>query len=125
MDSVLLKFQTLHHFWFLLCKLLKEGDLPAIALPQNAQSDLRVPIFSSQGGFLKLPAFDSLPVDIDKHISDVDLTTEEKFSYLLSEMAWPIFYRCLVKGKEFIDYNLCQVFLALILFLLLVYLFIF
>ncbi|XP_057458325.1 uncharacterized protein LOC130749063 isoform X3 [Lotus japonicus] len=108
LDSVLLKFHTLHHFWFLLCKLLKDGGLPAPELPENTPSELRVPRFSSQGGFLKQPDFDSLPVDIDKHVIDVELKTKEKFSCLLSEMAWPIFCRCLVKGKEFIDYNLCQ-----------------
>lgn len=106
-----MKFQTQHHFWFLLCKLLKED-----VLPENAQSDLRVPVFSSEGGFLKLPAFDSLPVDIDKHASDDDLKTREKFKYLLSEMAWPIVSRWVVKGKEFIDYNLCQVYSCLVLF---------
>lgn len=72
------------------------------------QSVLKVPTFSSQGGFLKQPDFDSLPVRIDKLVSDVDLESREKFSYLLSEMAWPIICRCLGKGKEFIDYNLCQ-----------------
>ncbi|KAI9084552.1 hypothetical protein K1719_033540 [Acacia pycnantha] len=108
LDSVLLKFQTLHHFWFLLFKLLKEGDLPATEQPENKERILKVPTFSSQGGFLKQPDFDSLPVDIDKHVSDIDLETKEKFSYLLSEMAWPIICRYLDKGKEFIDYNLCQ-----------------
>jgi hypothetical protein len=41
----------------------------------------------------------------DKHVIDVELQIKEKFSCLLSEMAWPVFCRCLVKGKEFIDYN--------------------
>ncbi|KAF7814641.1 helicase SEN1-like [Senna tora] len=113
LDSVLLKIQNLHHFWFVLCKLLKEEDLPPPEKTENAQSDLRVPLFSSQGGFLKQPDLSSLPVDIDKHASDVDLNTKEKFSYLLSEMAWPIICRFLVKGKEFIDYNLYQNMLAL------------
>jgi senataxin len=95
-----LKFHTLHHFWFLLCKLLKdEGVLGP---------ELSVPKFSSQGGFLKQPAFDSLPVDIDKHVINVELRIKETFSRLLSEMAWPVFCRCLGKGKEFIDYNFCQ-----------------
>lgn len=104
-----MKFHTLHHFWFLLCKLLKDGGLPPPELPENTHSDLRGPKFSSQGGFLKQPAFDSLPVDVDKHVIDVELKTKEIRSCLLSEMAWPIFCRCLIKGKEFIDYNLCQV----------------
>ncbi|KAI4355924.1 hypothetical protein L6164_004648 [Bauhinia variegata] len=104
LDSVLLKFHSLHHFWFLLCKLLKEGDLPAPELQENRQ----MPKFSSEGGFLKQPTFDSLPVDINAQVSDVDLKTRKKFSNSLSAMAWPIFCQCLVKGKEFIDYNLCQ-----------------
>ncbi|KAK7262042.1 hypothetical protein RIF29_28370 [Crotalaria pallida] len=107
LDSVLLKFHALHHFWFLLCKLLKDEDPPASESPENTRSG-KVPEFSSQGGFLKQPAFDSLPADIDKHVSDVEIKTKEKFVCLLSEMAWPIFCKCLVKGKEFIDFNLCQ-----------------
>lgn len=113
----MLKFHALHHFWFLLCKLLKDGGLPRLELPGNVDSDLRVSKFSSQGGFLKQPAFDSLPVEIDKHASDVGLKTKETFGCLISEMAWPIFYKCLVEGREFIDYNLCQV-LSLFIFLI-------
>lgn len=110
LDSVLLKFHTLHHFWFLLCKLLKDGGVLAPELSENTLGASRVPKFSSQGGFLKQPAFDFLPVDIDKHVTNVELKAKENFSCLLSEMAWSVFCRCLVKGKEFIDYNLCQVF---------------
>lgn len=73
-----------------------------------------MPKFSSQGGFLKQPAFDSLPVDIDKHVINVELKIKETFSRLLSEMAWPVFCRCLGKGKEFIDYNFCQVLCCLL-----------
>ncbi|CAL0332118.1 unnamed protein product [Lupinus luteus] len=72
LDSVLLKFHALHHFWFLLCKLLKDGDPPASESLENTHGG-KVPEFSSQGGFLKQPAFDSLPL-----------------------------------GKEFIDFNFCQ-----------------
>ncbi|KAI5417704.1 hypothetical protein KIW84_042355 [Lathyrus oleraceus] len=56
----------------------------------------------------KTAAFDSLPVDIDKHVINVELKIKETFSRLISEMAWPVFCRCLGKGKEFIDYNFCQ-----------------
>ncbi|KAK7325346.1 hypothetical protein VNO77_29508 [Canavalia gladiata] len=108
LDSVLLKFHSLHHFWFLVCKLLKDEGLLAPELSDNIHSDIRVPKFSSHGGFLKQPAFDPLPQDIIKHAIDVELKTKERFGCLLSEMAWPIFCRCLVKGKDFIDYNLCQ-----------------
>ncbi|CAK8535549.1 unnamed protein product [Lathyrus sativus] len=108
LDSVLLKFHILHHFWFLLCKLLKDEGVLGPELPENRHGDSCVPKFSSQGGFLKQPAFDSLPVDIDKHVINVEPKIKETFSRLLSEMAWPVFCRCLVKGKEFIDYNFCQ-----------------
>ncbi|KAL5065976.1 hypothetical protein RYX36_027713 [Vicia faba] len=108
LDSVLLKFHTLHHFWFLLCKLLKDEGLLGPELVGNRHGDSSLPKFSSQGGFLKQPAFDSLPVDIDKHVINVELKIKETFSHLLSEMAWPVFCRCLVKGKEFINYNFCQ-----------------
>ncbi|KAL5077513.1 hypothetical protein RYX36_016497 [Vicia faba] len=59
-------FHTLHHFWFLLCKLLKDEGLLGSKLVGNRHGDSSLPKFSSQGGFLKQPAFDSLPVDIDK-----------------------------------------------------------
>lgn len=108
LDSVLLKFNTLHHFWFLLCKLLKDEGVLGPELPENTLVDLEGPKLSSQGGFLKQPTFDSLPVDINKHVIIVELKIKEKFSCLLSEMAWPIFCRCLVKGKEFVDYSFCQ-----------------
>ncbi|XP_027341942.1 uncharacterized protein LOC113854861 isoform X2 [Abrus precatorius] len=98
LDSVLLKFHTLHHFWFLLCKLLKDEGL----LTQEVLK------FSSQGGFLKQPDFDSMPEDVVKHASHVELKAKEKIGCSLTEMAWPIFCRCLVKGKDVIDYNLCQ-----------------
>ncbi|MED6113610.1 hypothetical protein PIB30_072472 [Stylosanthes scabra] len=109
LDFVMLKFHSLHHFWFLLYKLLKEEDLSPSEMPENTDSDLMVPKFSSQGGFLKQPAFDSLPLEMDKHVSCVELKTKDKFVCLISEMAWPIFCKSLVKGREFIDYNLCQV----------------
>ncbi|RDY11301.1 hypothetical protein CR513_04052, partial [Mucuna pruriens] len=108
LDSVLLKFHTLHHFWFLLCKLLKDEGLLAPELPENTQSDLGMPKFSSQGGFLKQPAFNYLSENVVKHAINVEQKTKEKFGCVLCEMAWPIFYRCLLNGKNFIDYNLCQ-----------------
>ncbi|XP_047171150.1 uncharacterized protein LOC124839389 isoform X2 [Vigna umbellata] len=108
LDSVLLKFHTLHHFWFLLCKLLKDEGLLAPELPDNTHSVLRMPKFSSQGGFLKQPAFSSLPENVVKNVANVEQRTKEKFGCLLCEKAWHIFCRCLVNGKNFIDYNLCQ-----------------
>ncbi|XP_029130085.1 uncharacterized protein LOC109812659 isoform X2 [Cajanus cajan] len=107
LDSVLLKFHTLHHFWFLLCKLLKDEGLLAPELTENTHSDLRMPKFSSKGGFLKQPAFNYLPENV-KHAINVEQRTKETIGCLLCEMAWPIFCRCLINGKNFIDYNLCQ-----------------
>lgn len=109
-----MKFHALHHFWFLLCKLLKDEGAFGPELLESRHGDSSVPKFSSQGGFLKQPAFDSLPVDIDKHVINIELKIKETFSRLLSEMAWPVFCRCLVKGKEFIDYNFCQVLCCLL-----------
>ncbi|RZB62240.1 Helicase SEN1 isoform B [Glycine soja] len=106
LDSVMLKFHTLHHFWFLLLKLLKDEGLLAPELPENTHSDLRMPKFYSQGGFLKQPTF--LPENVGKHAVNVEQRIKEKIGCLLCEMAWPIFCRCLVNGKNFIDYNLCQ-----------------
>ncbi|KAJ7962656.1 p-loop nucleoside triphosphate hydrolase superfamily protein [Quillaja saponaria] len=106
LDSVILKFQSLHHFLFILCKLLK-GDSPASELPEDTSNDLTI-TFSSQGGFLRQPAFDSSPVDTSRPSSDVEIKSQERFSYLLSEMAWPFVRRYLIDGKEFIDYNFCQ-----------------
>ncbi|XP_020965936.1 uncharacterized protein LOC107617542 isoform X4 [Arachis ipaensis] len=108
LDSVMSKFHSLHHFWFILYKLLKERELSPQELPGKMDSDLMMPKFSSQGGFLKQPAFDSLPLEMDKHVSNVEPKTIYKFGGLISEMAWPIFCKCLVKGREFVDYNLCQ-----------------
>jgi len=109
LGSVLLKFHTLHHFWFLLCKLLKDEDLLAPELPENTHSDLKMPNFSSQGGFLKQPASSSVPENVVKNAVNVEQRTKEQFGCLLCEMAWHIFCRCLVNGKNFIDYTLCQV----------------
>ncbi|XP_068501053.1 helicase SEN1 isoform X3 [Phaseolus vulgaris] len=108
LGSVLLKFHTLHHFWFLLCKLLKDEDLLAPELPENTHSDLKMPNFSSQGGFLKQPASSSVPENVVKNAVNVEQRTKEQFGCLLCEMAWHIFCRCLVNGKNFIDYTLCQ-----------------
>ncbi|XP_027925955.1 helicase SEN1 isoform X3 [Vigna unguiculata] len=108
LDSVLLKFHMLHHFWFLLCKLLKDEGLLAVELPENTHSELRMPKFSSQGGFLKQPDFSSLPENVIENAANVEQRRKEKFGCLLCEMAWQIFCRCLVNGKNFIDYNLCQ-----------------
>lgn len=104
LDAVLLNFQTLHHFFFILCKLLKEG-VPNLAV----LNDLNVSKFSSQGGFLLQPVFDSLPANVHNvYSSGVDSKTWEKFSLILSELAWPSVRKCLLEGKAFIDYKISQ-----------------
>jgi senataxin len=109
LDSVVSKFQTLQHFFFVLCKLIKEGDLHKPDLPQNSSDDSKIRKYSSQGGFLTHPVFDSSSSNIDGHSLNVDLKLQENFRYLLSRIAWPSIRMFLVEGKAFIDYSLCQV----------------
>ncbi|XVF23314.1 hypothetical protein REPUB_Repub13aG0026900 [Reevesia pubescens] len=108
LDSVLLKFQTLHHFFFVLCKLLKDEDLPNSDLAENSSNTSNIMKYSSQGGFLKQPLFDALPSNKGGNYSNVDLELRENFCYSLSEIVWPTLCKCLVEGKAFIDYSLCQ-----------------
>ncbi|CAN1306121.1 Helicase SEN1 [Linum perenne] len=67
LDSVILRFHTLQHFFFVLGKLTKEGDLPNPDSSEKASDNLNV-----------------------------------------CEIAWPSILKCLVAGKDFIDYSLCQ-----------------
>lgn len=84
-----------------------EGDLPT---PEpDESSDHFTSKYSSQGGFLRQPVFDSLPVNVNRHSAVVNLKLHKKFCYMLSETAWPSIQRCLIEGKAFIDYNICQV----------------
>ncbi|XP_022716392.1 helicase SEN1-like isoform X3 [Durio zibethinus] len=108
LDSVLLKFQTLHHFFFVLCKLLKDEDLPNSDLSENSSNVSNVMKYSSQGGFLKQPLFEVLPANKGGNYASVDLELRENFCSSLSEMAWPTLCKCLVEGKAFIDYSICQ-----------------
>lgn len=107
LDTVILKFQTLHHFFFVLRRLLIDGDSRAADFPEP--DHLNTMKFSSQGGFLRQPVFDSSPVNVNGHPSNVDSNLLERFYYLLSETAWPSICRCLLEGKAFIDYSVCQV----------------
>ncbi|KAK9066129.1 hypothetical protein SSX86_013450 [Deinandra increscens subsp. villosa] len=102
LDSVLRTFQSVHHFFFVLCKLLKEG---ARSCQSNDPSNLK---FSSQGGFLQQLTFESMTTNIDKNSSKFDSTHWKKFSCLVSEVAWPSFCICLSEGKTFIDYKISQ-----------------
>uniref|UniRef100_F6GYM0 Helicase SEN1 beta-barrel domain-containing protein n=1 Tax=Vitis vinifera TaxID=29760 RepID=F6GYM0_VITVI len=107
-DSVLLNFETLHHFFFVLCKLLKEGVI-CTSDPQRHSSGIKnISKFSSQGGFLRQPAFDSFPENVNGHSSVDDSKSREKFSCLLSEITWPFIRKCLVEGKAFVDYKISQ-----------------
>lgn len=110
LDSVLVKFQTLQHFFFVLRKLLKGVTQE---WPESSSDHLSITSFSSQGGFLRQPFFDKLHVNDNGYSSNADLKLLDKFIYLLSETAWPSIRRCLIEGKAFIDYSLCQVFCIL------------
>ncbi|KAG7997209.1 hypothetical protein I3843_01G200700 [Carya illinoinensis] len=105
LDSVLVKFQTLQHFFFVLRKLLKGVTQE---WPESSSDHSSIASFSSQGGFLRQPFFDTLPVNANGYSSNVDLKLLEKFIFLLSETAWPSIRRCLIEGKAFIDYSFCQ-----------------
>ncbi|GLU21867.1 hypothetical protein SLE2022_379790 [Rubroshorea leprosula] len=109
LESVQLKFQTLHHFFFVLHKLLKEENVPSLGLPENSIDPLNVTKFSFQGGFLRQPAFDTLPIVITEYPSNADSDLRGKFCSKLSEIAWPSICKCLVEGKEFINNSLCQI----------------
>ncbi|PRQ51867.1 putative helicase senataxin, P-loop containing nucleoside triphosphate hydrolase [Rosa chinensis] len=101
LDTVVLNFQTLHHFFFVLRKLLNEGDIP--------ESDhLKMARLSSQGGFLRQPVFDPPAVNVSGHPSNVDSKLLGRFCYLLSETAWPSICGCLLEGKAFINNSVCQ-----------------
>lgn len=97
MSSVLQSFQVLHHFFFLLFKLLKEEDV--------APSD---GVKSSAGGFLRQPDFNAPPVIGSRN--SLSATPELlKFLYSLAEVTWGAIRKCLAEGKAFINQSLCQV----------------
>ncbi|KAI3786251.1 hypothetical protein L1987_45386 [Smallanthus sonchifolius] len=102
LNLVLQTFQSVHHFFFVLCKLLKEGVQSS---QSNDHSSLK---FSSQGGFLQQPTFQSMTTNIDGNLSKFNSSLWEKFCCLVSEVAWPSFCICLSEGKTFIDYKISQ-----------------
>ncbi|XP_055825886.1 uncharacterized protein LOC129894293 isoform X2 [Solanum dulcamara] len=102
LDCVLSEFQTLHHFFFVLCKLLKEGNSCSQPLVRKSSEDSSISKFSSQGGFLKQPALQAQTEHMDAHKSVVSSILWEKFCCLLSEMAWISVQKCLAAGKVFI-----------------------
>ncbi|CAH1429552.1 unnamed protein product [Lactuca virosa] len=102
LDSVLQRFQSLHHFFFVLCKILTEGVQSG---KNEGNSNLK---FSSQGGFLQQPTFESMDANINGKLSKFNSEHWKKFGCLLSEVAWPSFCICLSEGKTFIDYKISQ-----------------
>ncbi|KAK6129452.1 hypothetical protein DH2020_036810 [Rehmannia glutinosa] len=107
LDSVLTNFQTLHHLFFILCKLLKEGNSSAQTI-QNPSDVTEMSKLSMQGGFLKQPVLDSSPTDGDQHLSIVSSTMWKKFSCLLSQVSWPSIMKCLDGGKTFTNHTVSQ-----------------
>lgn len=87
--------------------MLNEGDSPTADIPES--DHLNMARFSSQGGFLRQPVFDSPAANVNGHSSKVDSNLLERFCYLLSETAWPSICRCLLEGKSFINNSVCQV----------------
>ena len=114
MDVVILKFQMLQHFLFVLRKLLDQGELPNLDMPEKSSDCIRQTKFSTHGGFLRQPAFDSFTVSVDEKLIEMDKKLQEKFCCLLSEIVWPCIKRCLIEGKASIGYSICQVLVLLL-----------
>lgn len=114
MDVVILKFQTLQHFFFVLRKLLDQGESPTPDMPEKSSDHVSRTKFSTQGGFLKQPVFDSFPASVDGKSIEIDKKLQEQFCCLLSETAWPCIKRCLSEGKASIDYSICQVLMPIL-----------
>lgn len=109
LDCVLSEFHTLHHFFFVLCKLLKEGNLCSQPLVRKSSEDSSISKFSSQGGFLKQPVLQPQTEHMDTDKSVVSSILWEKFCCLLSEMAWISVQKCLAAGKVFVGQKTSQV----------------
>ncbi|KAJ4958297.1 hypothetical protein NE237_025408 [Protea cynaroides] len=104
LDLVLAKFQNLHHFFFVLRKLLKDAVVAPNASPGNPVDSSNLLKFSSEGGFLRQPDFNVLSATVHQHsLNTLDGTCWEKFCCLASEISWPAIMKCLVEGKAFID----------------------
>ncbi|XP_074268049.1 uncharacterized protein LOC141591568 [Silene latifolia] len=107
LDSVLVNFQGLHHFYFVLCKIFKEGFSSPTHQPAELSNELNLK-FASQGGFLRQTTFDSLDVNDGKQVLKTDKKSWESFSSELARAAWPPVKKCLQKGKAFVDYRISQ-----------------
>ncbi|VAI19196.1 unnamed protein product [Triticum turgidum subsp. durum] len=96
-QSLLADFHSLHHLFFVICKLVKEDIAQQPSIPQ--------PTKPSEGGFLRQP-FSNVPITPPEHA--VDIISWEKFSTLLSATLWPLISACLIKGDELINTKQCQ-----------------
>ncbi|XP_048504294.1 uncharacterized protein LOC104908674 isoform X3 [Beta vulgaris subsp. vulgaris] len=107
LDSVLVNFQSLHHFFFVLCKIFKEGFSPPARLKEKSSDELSLK-FESQGGFLRQTTLNSLHVNDSKQVSGVEKNMWKNFSSELAEVTWPSVKKCMHKGKDFMDYRISQ-----------------
>uniref|UniRef100_A0A0E0E8H0 Uncharacterized protein n=1 Tax=Oryza meridionalis TaxID=40149 RepID=A0A0E0E8H0_9ORYZ len=96
--SVLADFPSLHHLFFVICKLLKDVVVqqPSVALQAKP----------FEGGFLR-QSFSNVSVNLPQH--SVDTISWEKFSTLLSGALWPFIFTCLRKGDDLINTKQCQI----------------
>ncbi|PIA43898.1 hypothetical protein AQUCO_01800146v1 [Aquilegia coerulea] len=100
LDYVLSNFHKLHHFFFVLSKLLKEMVASSQKTPGSHVDSEKL---STQGGFLRQPVFDASVIDLTDSPSAVDPKSWERFSQSLSELSWPSLSKCLTEGKGFIN----------------------
>lgn len=104
LDSVLVNFHSLHHFFFILCKIFKEGFTPTNHVPGSSSDELK---FAAQGGFLRQPTFGSVHVNDGKQLG-VEKKLWENFKFEIAKVAWPSVKKCLHEGKSFIDNRISQ-----------------
>ena len=71
-DTVVLKFQTLQHFFFVLRKLLDERESPTTHIPEKSSGNVGLKKFSADGGFLRQPVFDSFPESVHQKSIEID-----------------------------------------------------
>lgn len=89
--------------------MLREGNSSAKPIVGSSSEMSNISNFSSQGGFLKQPVFDEQPGKVIGHSSVVSFAMWEKFSCLLSEIAWLAIGKCFAEGKENMDHKASQV----------------
>ncbi|XP_026404868.1 uncharacterized protein LOC113299953 [Papaver somniferum] len=101
LENVVSNFPFLHHFLFILRKLLQDVTSSLENKPGNPVGNSNISTFSSQGGFLPQPDFDASPVNSLE--PTVDLKSWKSFSRLLSESMWPSMKKLLLEGKRYIN----------------------